>query len=84
MKKFLFLFLLLVFSFNIFACLIDDDGVHTLFVTKIIYRFPNFSSQQQQQVVANISNNAATLSTNTSLSNQAINSITTGLANNAP
>jgi hypothetical protein len=84
MKKILSLFLLTLFCFSTFACLIDEDGVRNLVYHRIVIRFPNMSQQTQQQVIRNINNNATILSTNTNLSNQSINIITNGIINNAP
>lgn len=84
MKKILSLFLLTLFCFSTFACLIDSGGITTIVTNTVTIRFPNMSQQTQQQVVTNINNNATTLSTNTNLSNQSINAITTGMVGHAP
>lgn len=84
MKKILFLFLLCLFSVNVFACLQDRGGVKKLVLSKVIVRITGLTSQQQQIIVDNIVNNATTLQTNTNLSNESINKITDGLANSAP
>lgn len=84
MKKILSIFLLIAFCFNSFACLIDEEGIRRMITNVVVTRFPNMSPQTQQQVVTNISNNTTTLSTNTTLSNQSINAVTTGLVNSAP
>lgn len=84
MKKILSLFLLTLFCFSTFACLIDEGGIKKIVTNVLVFRFPNMSPQTQQQVVTNLNNNATTLSTNTNLSNQSINAITNGIVNNAP
>jgi hypothetical protein len=47
MKKILFLFLLCLFSVNVFACLQDRGGVKKLVLNKVIVRITDLTSQQQ-------------------------------------